>query len=311
MRSVAASFRSAGGNRKGRFSAPRSRGRAGRKPDCAARRICSAGPRRIVVRPVRANSKRRQTETGRESQSWRRVRKIWRGGWKIFALREGGGRKGGRGYRATAAKTARAKELEERLREAIDRNRSASDTLSQADAERNETGRRLADLEARLLLSERTREETIIENGRLLAALADREADLRTALAKTVGKNAPPAAAAAQEDAEPLETQSESPAEAAWREPRHGARADRAIHRENEALSATVAALGASADNASDDAALRDSIERFGRDIIRLYAGQKLAARSDRVPGEPPSPEARGFAEASRRRLARSHASDC
>ena len=58
--------------------------------------------------------------------------------------------------------------------------------MSRGDASLEETRRRLADLESRLAASERVREETLIENGRQLTALADREAALKAALARAV-----------------------------------------------------------------------------------------------------------------------------
>ena len=193
---------------------------------------------------------------------------------------------------------ARAKAPEERPGEAIGRDYSVSKSQSQGDAERNETGRRLADLEARLLLAERRREETIIENGRLLATLADREADLRMAKSKAISQNESAQKVAGSPNTVERKT----------------------LNGEIDALHTTVAALGASARSGSDDATLRDSIERFGRDIIRLYARRSIAEDEPRIgdrvaqtgqnsepPAEPQIPEPRG----SRQRLAPSRAPDC
>ena len=171
----------------------------------------------------------------------------------------------------------------------------------QGDAEQNETGRRLADLEARLLLAERIREETIIENGRLLATLADREADLRMARSKAISQNESAQKVAGSPNTVERKT----------------------LNGEIDALHATVAALGASARSGSDDATLRDSIERFGRDIIRLYAQRSIVEderrMGDRVaysgqnsepPAEPQIPERARVRRSPRQRLAPSRAPD-
>lgn len=155
----------------------------------------------------------------------------------------------------------RAKAPEERPGEAIGRDYRVSKSQSEGDAERNETGRRLADLEARLLLAERRREETITENGRLLATLADREADLRMARSKEISQNESAQRVAGSPNTVERKT----------------------LNGEIDALHATVAALGSSARSGSDDATLRDSIERFGRDIIRLYARRSIAEDVPRV----------------------------
>ncbi len=219
-----------------------------------------------------------------------------------------------------SADRARAKALEERLGEAVGRDHRASKSLLQVDAEQNETGPRLADLEARLLLAERIREETLIENGRLLATLADREADLRMARSWAISQNE-----SAQKVAGSLNTVTPGVVHAAAKGPSHAASGERkTLNGEIDALHATVATLGASARSGSDDATLRESIERFGRDIIRVYAQRSIVEderrMGDRVPyngqnseraAEAQIPDARGFAEVPRQPLAPSHAPDC
>jgi chromosome segregation ATPase len=228
-----------------------------------------------------------------------------------------------------ASESGLARELEERLLEAMSRNQRLTESLSRADAEHEESVRRLADLESRLQLSERLREETLIENGRQLAALADQEAALKTALAETAelesGLAAVNAEARAHESAASLRAQILSTAHSAMEGSLQAARADReTLQRENEALRARIAALGASVRDAPDDTRLRESIKRLGREVRRLFSAQKSIGQDDRgpegrppfnrqdadAPAGPPNPEARGFAEGPRRRVARSHAPD-
>ena len=233
-----------------------------------------------------------------------------------------------------AEQSGLARELQERLHEAIGRDQSLTESLSRAEAELAESARRVADLESRLQLSERVREETLIENGRQLAALADQEAALKTALAKAAELSSRLAAvgaeARAHENAASLRAQTLSTAHAAMEGSLQAARADReALQRDNEALRARIAALGASVrgaphDAAPQDVALRESIERLGREVQRLFAAQESKGQDDHgAGGRPPfnrqdadtaagSPntEARGYAEGPRRRVARSHGPD-
>lgn len=225
--------------------------------------------------------------------------------------------------------SANAKNLDERLRETIARNDSLAQSASGGDAARDENRRRLADLESRLSASERVREETLIENGRQLAALAEGEAALRNALAKTVeleGRLAQaPEAARAAESAASLKTETLTGAHGAMEESLRAALSEReALQRENEALKARTAALGPFAVNGADDAALRESIQRLGREVSRLFSAQKSTNRdnpgaNDRLPPvgpeapprEEPSIEVRpAFVESPARRVARSRAPD-
>jgi len=228
-----------------------------------------------------------------------------------------------------AAESERARELEEGLREAIGRNRGLTESLSRADAEQQERARRLADLESRLELSERVREQTLVENGRRLAALADQEAALKTALARTAELesrlDAVSAEARARESAASLRAETLSAAHAAMEGALQAARAEREpLQRDDEALRVRVAALEASVRDAPGDTALREAIERLGREVRRLFAAQKSIGQDDRSAGGrapfsredagaaagPPDAEAHGFAEGPRRRALRSHAPD-
>jgi hypothetical protein len=86
-----------------------------------------------------------------------------------------------------------------------------------------------------------------------------------------------------------------------------------------------TAALGAFPANAGDDATLRQSIERLGREVSRLFAAQKSldqregGSLSRRLPvgrhkasalAEPSNDERHGFVDGSERRVARSLAPD-
>jgi hypothetical protein len=188
-----------------------------------------------------------------------------------------------------AAQTARAHHLDERLSEAMALNVGLSQTVSRGQASEGEMRLRLADLESRLQASERVREETLLENTRQLAAVADREAALRAALASATAFEArlsqAGADARANESAAALRAQTLITAHTAMEGSLEAARADReAMSRDNDALRARIAALTASSLSAGDDAALRESIERLGREVTRLFSAQKSAARDDLVP---------------------------
>lgn len=226
-----------------------------------------------------------------------------------------------------AAVSAKAKNLEERLRETIARNDSLAERASIGDAAREENRRRLADLESRLSASERVREETLIENGRQLAALAKGEAALKAALAKTAELEGRLARAAEETHAArtAASSKAENPTGAAIEEPLRAALAEReALQRENDALKARIASLGPSAISGGDDAALRESIQRLGREVARLFSAQKSANRddpgaNDRLPladaevgppDEPPIDVRPAFVESPPRRVAGSRAPD-
>jgi chromosome segregation ATPase len=203
--------------------------------------------------------------------------------------------------RALSEQSERALKLEERLREALALNESLREGASRGDGILEDTQRRLADLESRLAFSERVREETLLENGRQLAVLADREAALRAAQARAVELDARLAQAGADARAE-----------------------HEVVSRENDALRAKIAELSASAIHAAEDAALRESIERLGREVTRLFAVRKAAKREDPAPSgrfpfagpeagvlvDPSSDGRPAFAEGAGRRAVRSRAPD-
>jgi len=203
--------------------------------------------------------------------------------------------------RALSEQSERARRLEERLREALVLNESLREGVPRGDGVLEGTQRRLEDLESRLAFSERVREETLLENGRQLAALADRDAAIKAAQARAVELEARLAQAGAD------------------------ARADHeASSRENDALRAKIAALSVSAVDADDDAALRESIDRLGREVVRLFAARNAAIRDDPVPAgrfpfvgpeagvlvEPSKDGRPAFAEGPGRRVVRSRAPD-
>ena len=72
--------------------------------------------------------------------------------------------------------------LEERVRAEQAQNAILAERLQTRDGGHEDDRRRIAELESRLAASERAREETLLENGRQLAVLADREAALTRAL---------------------------------------------------------------------------------------------------------------------------------
>jgi hypothetical protein len=202
---------------------------------------------------------------------------------------------------ALSEQSERARRLEERLREALALNESLREGAPRGEGALEETQRRLEDLESRLAFSERVREETLLENGRQLAALADRDAAVKAAQARAAVLEA----RLAQADAD--------------------ASADHEIlRRENEALREKIAALSASAIDGADDAALRESIDRLGREVVRLFAARKAAKRDDPVPAgrfpfagpeagvlvEPSKDGRPAFAEGPGRRVVRSRAPD-
>ncbi len=176
------------------------------------------------------------------------------------------------------AERGRAAALDARLGAATGESRSLADRLSKAEAERGELAGRLAGLETRLRLSERAREETLVENARQLAALADLKSALAAASGKAGGRDARPTAAAAEahapESASSLGVETLAAAHAATEGSPKSARADRgALQGENQALRMRIAAADASSREA--DAELRASIARLGREVARLFSAQK------------------------------------
>ena len=220
---------------------------------------------------------------------------------------------------ALAAESARARNLERRLREASTQNEGLSETFSKIEATQEESRNRIRDLESRLAASERVREETLLENGRQLAVIADRQAALKNALARADGLEARLAAIAtrAKGTAVAQREQSRRTTHATMKGSLRAARVDSdALTRENEALRGKIDALTA-AGAAADDAALRETIKRLGREVNQLFSAQEAARREVRAPAdplgaplEPSNGERHSLAEASSLRVAPSHAPD-
>jgi len=213
-------------------------------------------------------------------------------------------------------------ELEERLRRATSEQQNFRESLERGQVGQEEGRRRLAEVESRLQGSERIREEMLIENGRQLAALAERDAALRTAQAKVIELEA--RLAAISEQARANESALSLQVQKAMKGSVRVSRANlEALRRENETLRARVLVL-AGARDAADDAALRTAIEHLGREVSRLFAGQKCIEQSAGDPRAQMLPtqqdaaaivgsssaEARGLAATPRRRTGGSHALD-
>jgi len=171
--------------------------------------------------------------------------------------------KGRRAAASQEADSSRMAALEDRLRIAAAENRNLADQLSRAATQRRDLAVEVAELNERLRLSERGREETLLENGRRLADLADRDAALAAATANAASLEARFATLAAESHAR------ESPASRDRR----------------------AAAAG---ESRAVDAELRDAIARLGRDVVAL-----IDARTprDEQPVSPVHPEPVGARE--------------
>jgi DNA repair exonuclease SbcCD ATPase subunit len=227
-----------------------------------------------------------------------------------------------------ATERSPVRELEEGLRRATSEQQSLRESLERAQAGGEEGRRRLAEVESRLQRSERIREEMLIENRRQLAALAESDAALRAAQAKAVELETRLAAiseeARTNESAASVQAQKANTAQAATKGSLRVSRANlEALWRENENLRARVLVL-AGARDAADDAVLRTAIEHLGREVSRLFAGQKYIDQDGDDPRErilsaqqdataivgSPSAEASGLADTTQRRAGVSHALD-
>jgi hypothetical protein len=91
---------------------------------------------------------------------------------------------------ALAAENARTRFLEERPPETANRSEDLLQMQARAEAAEEKSRKNIVDLEARLAASEQAREETLLENGRQLAAIADRETQLEAARAETAALHA-------------------------------------------------------------------------------------------------------------------------
>jgi len=213
-----------------------------------------------------------------------------------------------------AAERSAVRELEERLRRAAREQQTLRESLERAQVSQEEGRRRLAETESRLERSERIRGEMLIENGRLLAALGDRDTPVRTPPARALELGA---SLATSEEARANER-----AQAATKGSVRAARANlEALRRENETLRARILVL-ASARDAAESTALRTAIEQLGREVNRLFAGRKSIDQNGDDPRErmlsseedmtaivgSPSAEARGLPDSPRRRASGSNA---
>ncbi len=184
----------------------------------------------------------------------------------------------------------RAASLEARLDATTAVSQGQSERLSRANSDHRRLVARIAELEERLRLSERAREETLLENGRQLAALADLEAAMAVASEKAAGLEARLAALAAEaserDNASSLRTET-LPAQAAMEGSLRTARAEReALQRENDALRNRIAHFGDASRAVATDAELRNSIERLGREVSRLFAEKKSSGGKESSGGE-------------------------
>ncbi len=228
--------------------------------------------------------------------------------------------------RSLAGAQSRSTELEEQLRRTISEREALRESLERAEVGLEESRRRFAELESRIQQSERAREEMLIENGRQLTALADRDVALRAAQAKANELEA--RFAVVSEEARLCESsgsmRADKSAQAASAGSFRAARANpEALLRENEILRARISALAGARDQV-DDVALRMSIEQLGRAVCRLYAGQKSIDQDAGGPGErmlsgrqdataivgSANDETRGLVDAPRRRAAASRTLD-
>ena len=186
---------------------------------------------------------------------------------------------------SAAGRKRATRELVRRLGEAMGQGKG-----QEAEQEQARTG--LTELELRLQVSERAREEALIENGRQLEALAEREAALR----------------AAQEKILQLEARLAATSEK-----------DRVSERA-ASMHTDQAATQGSPSAASNDAELRASIQHLGREVSRLFASQKRVNGDDArkeigwqetvAPVGVANAEARDLAEGPGRRVAHSRAPD-
>jgi hypothetical protein len=221
-----------------------------------------------------------------------------------------------------------ARRLESRLGDAILQNERLRESMSRSIASLNENRRRLTELESRLALSEQAREDALLETGRQLAALAERAAAVKTARATAFELETRLAAlaASAHGPAQQASAQTSAFAHALAEESFHAARADlETPDRESEAVQAGIVASAVSDANADDDAALREAIDRLGREVTRLFAVRKSAdqredlgsgvrpsfgRRKASALGEPSGDERHAYADGTARRVARTLAPD-
>ncbi len=186
--------------------------------------------------------------------------------------------------KSLAAHNRRIAELEDQLRGAARDGQDLRKRFDRAEVGQEEAARQLAELDGRLRQSERIREEMLIEKARQLAALADREAELRAARTKAVELEARFAAASEKAsvnpDAPSFTRAQSAVAEIAGTEDlkRTTPVCLEALRRENDSLRARFS-MPAIPQDAVENAALRNSIECFGWEAIRLFARWEFVDR--------------------------------
>jgi hypothetical protein len=211
-------------------------------------------------------------------------------------------------HRAEAAKETAEKSVAKPIEPSVEGRKRATRELERRlgqamglgqgqEAEQEEVRAGPTELELRLQVSERAREEALIENGRQLEALAEREVALR----------------AAQEKVLQLEARLAVTSE-------KGRASERAASTHADETSADLAATQGSPPAASNDAELRASIQYLGREVSRLFASQKRVKRDDarkeigwrerEASIGVPNAEAQDLAEGPERRVAHSRAPD-
>ncbi len=167
------------------------------------------------------------------------------------------------------AERGRMSALEEGVAASASENRSLTVRLSRSAAEHGHLVERAAELERRLRLSEKAREDALLESSRRLVDLGDREA----ALALETSKGAQLVALAKEQH--PHESASALGADtlaSAYRVIEGSLRTARveqeSLDRENEVFRKHRVGVG----NSTANSQLRRSIDRLGREVVRLFA---------------------------------------
>ena len=188
---------------------------------------------------------------------------------------------------------AQFRELERRWRELVAKNNSFARDLAGRNKSLAQTRRQFADAEARLIESERRREDALIESSRHFAIIAERDAALQGLKATHEALARELAAARGRQSESDLETQNLKTALATTEGSLGAARTDReALLSERDRLRSRLSASAASLSQAEGDLEiLRKAIDRFGREFARQYR----TARSKGVEfvGAPASPPPR------------------
>ena len=197
---------------------------------------------------------------------------------------------------ALEAERARVAATDGLLGAAAAKNGLLTEELAQAAAERRDLADRIAELEERLRLGERAREEALLEHGLTRAELADREAGLAAATGRAAALEARLAAEAAEFHVRENDAFVRAEKFAAAQSVVEGyLRIERgeqeALKRENASLRDRIAALSEASRAA--DAQLRESIGRLGRQVVRLFDEERRPDRQDSSAAAGTPPDAR------------------